>query len=219
MAVIGVVCEGQSDFAILSEVLYRLWPETDQVLLLQPILDSLGHAQGASGASGVKSWCAEHGEKLAAVIDQGVGPRLDLLVIALDADAAIDAGIDDPPARPSAYDASRLCTRLRSWLGHLPPQLLIVIPAMAIEAWIIAARYARPANPERIARPAHYLVDRKLLSLDHRPKRQHKVVKPPARYREFGVEVAARWPRVVKRCEEARRFDRKLHRIKHRGAT
>lgn len=219
MAVAGVVCEGQSDFAILSEVLYRLWPEIDQVLLIQPILDSIGHAQGASGTSGIKVWCTRHYQKLADVIDAGAGPRLDLLVIAMDADAAIDAGIDDPPVRGSAYDASRLCARIRRWLGRLAPEVLIVIPAMAIEAWIIAARYAHPANPESIARPAHYLVEKKVLALDSRPKRQHKVVKPPDRYRAFGVEVAGRWLRVVKRCAQARRFDRELDPIKARAET
>jgi hypothetical protein len=219
MAVIGVVCEGQSDFAILREVLYRLWPDAEQVLLIQPILDSVGHAQGASGASGVKAWCTRYNGRLADVIDPGAGPPLDLLVIAMDADAAIDVGIDEPPARPSAYDAGRLYATLRSWLGSLPPQVLIVIPAMAIEAWMIAARYARPANPESIARPAHHLVDKKVLALDPRPKRRHKVVKPPAAYRAFGVEIAARWPRVVKRCAEARRFDHKLHRIRERTET
>ncbi|TMQ05644.1 MAG: hypothetical protein E6J90_48325 [Deltaproteobacteria bacterium] len=219
MTVAGIVCEGQSDFAILSEVLCRLWPETEQVLLLQPILDSLDRAQGASGASGVNAWCMEHRGKLASVIDSGAGPRLDLLVIALDADAAIDAGIDDPPKHPSAYDATRLCSKLRTWLGGLPPELLIVIPAMAIEAWVVAARYPRPANPETILRPAHYLVDQGVLFLDTRPKRQHKVIKPPEKYRGFGRDVASRWPRVAKRCREASRFERKLQRIKQRAGA
>ena len=210
MAIAGVVCEGHSDFAILREVIFKLWPETEQVLLLQPILDQLGHAQGASGASGVVAWCTRNAGDLDSVIDPGVGPRLDLLVIALDADAAIDAGIEDPPTNPSAYDASRLCAKIRGWLGALPPQLVIAIPAMAIEAWIIGARFKSPANPERIAKPAHHLVARKLLSLDTRPKRQHKVVKPPDRYRTFAAEIASRWSRVARRCGEAKRFERKV---------
>jgi hypothetical protein len=219
MAVAGIVCEGHSDYAILSAVLYKLWPEMEEVLLLQPILDQLGHAQGASGASGVVAWCTQNGRDLDGVIDPGVGPRLDLLVIALDADAAIDAGIEDPPTNPSAYDASRLCTKIRSWLGALPPQLVIAIPAMAIEAWVISARFQSPANPERIAKPAHHLVSKKLLALDTRPKRQHKVVKPPEKYRTFAAEVASRWPRVVKRCGEAKRFERKVQQVRARAGA
>jgi hypothetical protein len=219
MAIAGVVCEGHSDFAILSEVLYKLWPEIDRILLLQPILDSVGHAQGASGASGVKTWCTQHTGDLDREIDPEVGPRLDLLVIALDADAAIEAGIDDPPKNPSAYDASRLCAKIRGWLGALPTQIVIVIPAMAIEAWVIAARYPQPANPESVDRPAHYLVTKKLLSFDTRPKRKHKVVKPPPKYRAFAVEVASRWSRVTKRCGEAKRFERKILRIKEQQDT
>jgi hypothetical protein len=206
----GIVCEGQSDFAILNAVIQKLCPEIDDVLLLQPILDSVGHAQGASGASGVRSWCTQFGKDLDSVIDPGVGPRLDLLVIAMDADAAIESGIDDPPRHASAYDGERLCAKIRSWLGALPRQVVIAIPAMAIESWVIAARYAQPANPERIAKPAHHLVEKKVLALDTRPKRQHKVIKPPAKYQTFGSEVASRWSRVVKRCGEANRFDRKV---------
>lgn len=219
MAISGVVCEGQSDFAILSEVIYKLWPETEEVLLLQPILDRLGHAQGASGASGVLAWCARNAGVLDSVIDPGVGPRLDLLVIALDADAAIDARIEDPPRNPSAYDASRLCAKIRGWLGALPPQVVIAIPAMAIETWVIGARFQSPANPENIAKPAHHLVAKKLLALDTRPKRQHKVVKLPGKYRTFAAEIAARWSRVAKRCGEAKRFERKVLQARQRSGA
>jgi hypothetical protein len=173
MAIAGVVCEGHSDFAILREVIHEVWPEMEEVLLLQPILDRLGHAQGASGASGVVAWCTRNAGALDGVIDPGVGPRLDLLVIALDADAAIDAGIEDPPTTPSAYDASRL----------------------------------------------YHLVTKKLLAFDARLKRQHKVVKPPDRYRAFAAQVAAKWSRVTKRCGEAERFGRKVLQLRQRSGA
>jgi hypothetical protein len=192
MAVAGVVCEGHSDFAILER-------------------DSLQRAQGSSGSSGVKEWCERNAGKLAAVIDPGVGRPLDLLVIALDADAAISAGIEDPPKHPSSYDASRLCTTIRGWMGKpLPAQLLITIPAMSIEAWIVAAMFKAPARPETIANAAHTLVEKGQLELDRRPKRQHKVVKPPHKYRAFADQVVGKWPRVKKACAEAARFERKV---------
>lgn len=211
MAVLGIVCEGQSDFAILDRVLRKLWPDVDDVLLLQPILDSLGHAQGRSGASGVQAWCERNANKLPTVIDPGIGPPLDLLVVALDADAAIASGVEDPPASLSAYDASRLCKTMRGWLGKpLPRQLIITIPAMAIEAWVVAALYKQPAKPETLLVPAKVLVEKGRLVMDKRPKRQHKVIKPPAVYRELAQQVAAKWARVKKACGEAARFDRKI---------
>jgi hypothetical protein len=211
MAVLGVVCEGQSDFAILDRVLRKLWPDADEVLLLQPILDSLGRAQGSSGASGVQAWCERNANKLPAVIDPGVGAPLDLLVVALDADAAIASGVEDPPASPSAYDASRLCKTMRGWLGKtLPRQLVITIPAMAIESWVVAALYKHPAKPEILPVPAKILVEKGRLVMDTKPKRQHKVIKPPAVYRELAQHVAAKWARVKKACGEAERFDRKV---------
>lgn len=211
MPVAGVVCEGHSDFAILERVLRKLWPEVDEVLLLQPILDSMQRAQGSSGSSGVKEWCERNAGKLSAVIDPGVGRPLDLLIIVLDADAAISAGIEDPPKTPSSYDASRLCTTIRGWLGKpLPPQLMITIPAMAIEAWIVASMFKTPAKPETLVNPAHTLVDKGQLELDRRPKRQHKVVKPPHKYRAFAEQVAGKWSRVKKACAEAARLERKV---------
>lgn len=216
MSVAGVVCEGHSDFAILADVIYKLWPEIEDVLLIQPILDSIGHAQGASGASGVKAWCTENSGALDAVIDPGVGPKLDLLVIAMDADAAISAGIDDPPARASAYDASRLCAKIRGWLGTLPPELVIAIPAMSIEAWVVGARFEKPKNPEKLLNPAKTLADKNLLEYDTRPKRGHKVVKPPSTYRTFAAQVAAKLPRVRKRCDEADRFAKKVIQVRDR---
>jgi hypothetical protein len=217
MATAGVVCEGHSDFAILERVLIKLWPELDEILLLQPILDSLQRAQGASGSSGVKEWCERNANKLSAVIDSGVGPKLDLLLIALDADAAISAGIEQPPKNASAYDASRLCKVIRGWLGKpLPSQLVITIPAMAIEAWVVAAYFKTPAKPETLENPATTLVTKGRLEFEKRPKRQRKVVKPPATYRTFAEQVAGKWPRVRRVCAEAARMEQKIGALRSR---
>lgn len=217
MAVAAVVCEGHSDFAILARVLRKLWPELDDVLLLQPILDELQRAQGSSGSSGVKEWCQRNRERLDAVIDPGIGRPIDLLVIALDADAAISAGIEDPPKTPSSYDASRLCEVMRGWLGRLPRQLVITIPAMSIEAWVVAALFKTPSQPENLANAALTLVEKNLLQRDPRPKRHHKVLKPPATYRGFADQVAGKWAKVKKACAEAARFDRKVSALRARS--
>jgi hypothetical protein len=60
MAVAGVVCEGHSDFAILERVLAKIWPDLDEILLLQPILDSRAFADQVVGKwPRVKKACAE----------------------------------------------------------------------------------------------------------------------------------------------------------------
>ena len=209
----GVVCEGPTEFIILERVVRALWPEVDQVLPLQPQLDATRRAVGASGFSGVRKWCQESSGTLADVIDAGIGPPLDLLVIALDVDAAIQVKIEDPPASPSSYDAGRLCRMVRDWLAgaagtRLPAELVIALPAMEIEAWAVAALLKKPARPETIEKPSEWLVKEGKLSLDE--ARPGKVRKSPRAYDHFATEIAARLPEVRRRCPEADRACRKI---------
>jgi hypothetical protein len=217
--VAGLVCEGQSDSIIFEELIQELWPEVVDVRRLHPEVDEYDRAVGASGWTGVQAWCRRHAGRLASVIDPGIGPPLDVLVVALDVDIAVAAGIADPPKHGSAYDAARLCQTIRDWLqpagaSALPEELLIAIPAMATEAWVLAALYAAERNPEILARPAERLVAKKQLDWDPDPERRkkRKVRKPPAIYRRFAQQIAGKLPRVRKGCPEAERICRKLER-------
>jgi len=212
--VAALVYEGPSDFEIYRAIIQKVWPEIDDVLSLQPEIDAEGYAVGQSGWPGVRKWCLDKAGRLDGVIDPGIGPRLDLLVIALDADIAAQAGIIDAPAHGSAYDTARLCTTVKRWLrpgvgrAAIPPEVVISIPAMATETWVIASLYAGENSPESIADPTRYLVEADQLAWD--PLSKRKARKPPPVYRRFAAQIAGKLARVRKRCIEAERTCRKI---------
>lgn len=205
----GLVCEGPSDFGLFEAVVRKLWPAVSRVLPLQPLVDELtGHAQGATGWTGVKAWCQEYAGKLDLVIDPGIGPPLDLLVIAIDADIATEALAEEPRlASSSTHLPTRLRAQIKAWLDitndvALPPAVVVSAPTMAIEAWVVAAMFPSQRAPEQLHSPAKFLVAKRLLAMDSR--RPGKVQKPPQTYRRFAAQLAAEFDRVRKRCPEAR---------------
>jgi hypothetical protein len=210
----ALVCEGYSDLLVVRRIVQTLWPEVDDVLPLQPQVDALGQTMHnlPRGWSAVRDWCKQNAETLAALIDPGIGDPLSLLVVCLDVDIAVDAGIADPPVHGSAYDAARLCATMRSWLvadegrAKLPPELAIAIPAMAIEAWAIAALYPREKRPEQIEDPAGFLVSKGQLKRNQRGK----PAKPRETYERFGRAIAGNLDRVRRVCPEAHRLCRKI---------
>lgn len=222
----GLVCEGPSDWAIFEALIQKLWPDIVDVRRLHPEVDEFDRARGASGWTGVREWCRRNAGKLSSVIDPGLGPPLDLLVVAIDVDIAVAAGIADPPTQGSAYDATRLCQVIRTWLKPdgappLPDQLVISIPAMAAESWAIAALFAAEANPENLARPAEYLVKKKQLDWDADPERRRKgkIHKAPVTYRRFAQQIAGKLARVRKTCPQAERTCRKIERTRAARAS
>ena len=151
--------------------------------------------------------------KLEDILRPDIGEELAVLVIALDVDIAVDAGIVDPPENETSYDASRLCEKMKEWLRakgrrKLPPEVIIALPAMATEAWVLAALFQSEIRPERHARPAELLVARRKLRMNSRGK----PLKDISIYRTFAVRVGAQIRRVRTRCPEADRLCSKLER-------
>jgi hypothetical protein len=210
---IALVCEGYTDILVIGCIVKSIWPEVDDVLPLQPQVDALGRTAHnlPRGWSAVRAWCHQNAAMLADLVNPGIGDPLSLLVVCLDVDIAVSAGIADPPARGSAYDASRLCETIRSWLldegrKRLAPEVVIAIPAMAIEAWAIAALYPREKRPEQIEDPAEFLVSRGQLKRNARGK----PAKARETYERFGRIIAGKLGRVREVCPEAERLCRKL---------
>ena len=219
--VAGIVCEGQTDVPVLEAMLAKLWPGIEDVRVLQPQLDSLGKlGQGArAGWSEVRAWCTQNAESLDELLDPDVGDPLDLLLIVVDLDIAIEAGIVNAPKEIGSYETRRLCDTIKSWLrvsGHakLPAEVVIVIPAMSIEAWIVAALFPKERSPEAIADPASMLVERKKLLAS---PRNGKPWKQLARYRQdFGGRVGSRLKAIRSVCPEAERACRKIEQRRDR---
>jgi len=214
---VGLVCEGPTDVRILRAVLRELWPDA-RVVALQPEVDEAGIPVGPKrGWTAVREWCEQNAATMDDVVDPGIGDPLDLLVVALDVDIAVAAGIEDPPATTKAYDASRLCKTVKGWLRpdgqkKLAPQIVIGVAAMAVEAWVIAALPSKPANPEAVEDPAEWLAAHKKLPrhTDGAPWKQIPM------YDGFAGQIGAKLDKVRKRCGEA---DRLCGKIERRRAT
>ena len=143
------------------------------------------------------------------MLSPDLGDPIDLLVIAIDVDIAIDAGISDPPMRVGFYETKRLREQMTAWLiqassrGSLPSAVVLSTPVMAIEAWIIAALFPKQRSPEKLQDPAEALVARKKL---RRSVRDGKAWKEFHIYRDtFAPVVAKRLKRVRKACAEVER--------------
>jgi len=210
--VAGLVCEGPTDVPILEELITRLWPEVETVLTLQPEVDEAGRPTGTmSGWTAVKAWCEQNASHLETILRPGIGDDLDLLVIALDVDIAIDARIVDHPSRKTPYDGKRLCTKVKEWLSEgrarrLPRELVIALPAMSIEAWALAALFPGEKRPETLASPATVLANRKKLRI----RDDGSVAKDLRHYEGFSRVIASRLQRVRDVCPEADRLCRKV---------
>lgn len=204
----GLVCEGQTDVPILREVIQTLWPAIEEVRSLQPQLDATGRAGGPAGWTQVKSWCEQNAATLDELLDPDVGDPIDLLLIAIDVDIAVAAGIADPPKHVGLYETTRLRDTIADWLRsrsgktHIPKAVVVTTPVMAIEAWVIAAIFPKMGSPETITDGAQFLVDRKKLRLretDGKPWKELPL------YRNFARRVASSLGRVRSACAEADR--------------
>jgi hypothetical protein len=154
---IGIVCEGPTDYVVLSAVCRAALGGRDHSFtLLQPAFDLLkrGDPQAKGpGWQGVRAFLQQTGTSLGASVQ-------DLLVVHLDADIrhlpevhkhlGLE-GTDD--------DLSPLCDHIKSWVpGPVPEKLVIVIPREATEAWLVAAHTKRH-DVEAISRPVDVLQD------------------------------------------------------------
>jgi|GEM_PF-1769760 hypothetical protein len=214
--VAALVCEGQTDVPVFEALIQELWPSVDEVRVLQPEVDEHGRSRGRAGWSEVKTWCEQNASDLGALLDPPVGDRIDLLLVAIDVDVAIAAGIANPPREVGAYESARLQQTLRGWLKprrarNLPPEVVVSTPVMAVEAWIIAAIFPRRAAPEALRDPAEFLVEKRKL---RRSAKDEKPWKELHRYRDFATKVAARLDRVRRSCPEAERTCRAIEQLR-----
>jgi hypothetical protein len=218
--VAALVCEGQTDVPVLTQTLSELWPDID-IRVLQPELDEMGRVArgGRAGWSEVKSWCEQNREDLDDILNPLVGDPIDLLLLAIDMDIALEAKIADPPQQVGSYECPRLRATVLSWLRSqrrpkVPAQVMISTPVLAIEAWVIAALFPKQQSPEREADPAGLLVKKRKLRQSPKDGSPWKELH---RYREFATLIARRLDRVRKACPEAERTCHEIEVRRDRG--
>jgi hypothetical protein len=207
--VVGFVCEGSTDIVVLRRLVEATMGTVD-ARPLRPVTDELDRQRPGTqaGWSEVRAWCQDL-RSFDELFKPEVGDPLDLLVIAIDLDIAIRAGVAKLPANLDAYDASELCTLVKSWLPKpIPGKVIIAIPVMAAEAWILAALFPKLAGVERLPDPAGVLVER-----DKIEQGRNGPWKRASEYRAFADTVASKLKRVRQECAEANRFVAKLENV------
>lgn len=83
--VIGIVSEGPTDFMVLKEVVDHITGEENVYHRLQPEPNAMG--QYGNGWKGVWKWCEDNAEILEDIFSSVI-PKLDLLIIQMDADVS-----------------------------------------------------------------------------------------------------------------------------------
>lgn len=142
---VGFICEGKTDQIIIQAVL-DTFLEDYRSFFIQPPKSNLGGDSGLFGGGwkGVQKWCEQETKtnKLADLLS-----RIDLLIIQVDADVAIEANI----TTESFIHSAELCLApkyvnhvrilIQKWLGleTLPEKIILCVPSMASETWAFVA--------------------------------------------------------------------------------
>ncbi len=224
---VGIIAEGPTDYLLLEAVIDALVPIEVDFRLLQPVMGVAG-GFGANGAGwrGVRHFCQRDIVETTGSVARflsAVRPRLDLLVIHLDADVAntneIDCACPCPPA--SDTTASLRNVVLDQWLelAEPNPAIVIAVPAQATETWIVTALDAEtngepvginecsPQPDLTLTRPPYRL----LRARKRKPDNRLVVQKPRAVYEQTLIpKPVAAWRHVVTKCQEAAKFSQEV---------
>ena len=224
---IGIVAEGPSDFILLEQLINMLLEGEHYYVRLHP---ETQFGVRERGWQGVRAWCqmmAREFENLAIFLN-GATPKLELLVIHLDADvaSAINCEYPCPPAQDSC-DA--IAQSLMNWLGSPAMQepLVLCIPAQNTEAWVLAAdnpqtpsAYHNPPekylecvlNPDMIISNQGYKPHPLLKTRRKKEngKKVKKANKNPKDYAKLIPKVLENWEKVKHICPQAAKFEQEL---------
>lgn len=224
---IGIVTEGNSDFMLLEPLINMLLKAEHDYIRLHP---ETKFGVRERGWQGVRAWCqmmTREFEKLSIFLN-GAIPKLDLLVIHLDADVAnaINCEYPCPPAKDSC-DA--IAQSVMNWLGNpaIEEPVVLCIPAQNTEAWILAAD--NPQTPSAYHNPPEkYLEclskpDMIISNQAYKPhpllktrrkkengKKVKKANKNPKDYAQLIPKVLENWEQVKLICPQAAQFEEEL---------
>jgi hypothetical protein len=196
---IGIVCEGRTDFLLLEQVALAVFGPSE-IRPLQPLRDRMAsHRWSEAGWTQVERWCRERGpDGLADELEIG---GLNVIIVQVDGDLCGRNGL---PATRVA-----LCAHIRAaWLGDgdLPSGVVICIPAMATDVWLVAALQDQPDGPSLEAHPS----PSDLLAGCGVSKNQYD-------YRERASALGSKVTKLRSCLSELDRFVGKLQRIAHEG--
>lgn len=223
---IALVAEGVTDYEFLNAAIESMLNGRSFVLtLLQPegsIAFTGGGNAGSFGGGwkGMYRWCIQavqrSGGKLS---DDPLFLGQDLLLLHLDADVAgedpSNSTIDpvqelagmlpcEQPCPPPTATTDSLRNVMLSWVGEAltPPKTVLCTPSKSTEAWVMAACFPKDKEMVKQGWECHAKPESRL---GQQPVRK-RFAKNQHDYSEQKSEFQAKWPSVVARLTEARRF-------------
>ncbi len=217
---VAVAVEGSTDSIVLEAILCAMLPDRDFVLdMLRPDLSAAFTSPDMSGGwGGVYHWCRQAAmEGRGSISGSAVLRHNDLVIVHVDADVAgkdyASAGIRDYPSKdlpcarpcpPPGDTTNALREVVLRWLGEPAGlgKLVLCIPSMNMGAWVVAAVWednpmVQRSDWECRSNPEDQLGQ---LPLDTRFRKSQED------YRRKLPLMAAGWPQVADRLEEARRL-------------
>jgi len=227
---VGIVCEGKTDFYLISKIVQLHFANPVVVTLLQPELSEINSCGPLGGGwGGVYKWCRS-------IAKQSSNSQLplmnhDLIIIHLDADVT-ECNYEDYGISPSEYQSFRqlpanftcpppsnaanyLAAALIQWLGKndLPNSWVVCIPSKSIEAWVVACKYSDAflhddSLLECNKRLENWLAQRPIQDGDRFIKSGKKHAKT---YRNFADKMTQEdWNKIQDICIQAKQFQREL---------
>lgn len=225
---IRLVCEGVTDQRVLEAVLLaHLKTPSFRINRIQPDESLYGGDAGPHGGGwkGVRGWCKSVQEAGGLEAIGALRPDVSLLIIHVDADIVLDKEHDIilpcPPPEKAILAAEKIVVE---WLGlaHLPENVLIWVPGMATEAWLLRAIFPDlpqsrscladplpPACVECIEDPAAVLEGKRPKFVRRKGKDLKKI--EPA-YRDAHPALAEAWGGLVDSLWSAGRLQQGLSR-------
>ncbi|MBN1261766.1 MAG: hypothetical protein JXB35_13905 [Anaerolineae bacterium] len=231
---IGTVVEGPTDRLRLEAVLDHLLPEEHRYFSLQP---TVTFGETGAGWKGVRRWCHESWQRdnsdLDLLLSEHTGPKVDLLVIHVDADIAAEEelladkilgpGKLLQPCPPVSATVTQIEHLILHWLNRdaLPGHVIFAIPAQDAETWTFAALFPEDTLcSHEDYECLHHGQDHpgyRLTLKQYGKILNHssgKIKKPRHAYENILPHVIGSWDEACKICSQADAFSLAVHQMK-----
>jgi hypothetical protein len=222
---IGTVVEGPTDRLMLKAIVRAICPGEHRFFDLQPAGQSDTFGETGTGWKGVRRWCRESWKRssLEDIVYADPSAPLDILIIQLDADIALELDLQDEideqivpvysPCPPIACTAQNIKQIVAVWLQipleSLPRQVIYAIPSQDMENWLFAALF--PDDPlcgksdfeciKTNRYPGYLLTLKKYNKILERDG--STVKKSVVRYRPYAPMIIPVWDNVRHICSQA----------------
>lgn len=149
---VKLVCEGITDKIILEAFLFAYLKGSDFTInCIQPESSKIegNPYEHGTGWKGVRSWCQMVQAAGGLQEVRALASEVDLLIIHVDAEIVFEAENNaGQPCPPPEHNVIKAESLVMSWLGllELPLNVVIWVPSMMSEAWILRALF--PSLPE-----------------------------------------------------------------------